>query len=171
MLNGFAGVGKSTISKKYIDTHPLTLSIEGDAIIVMLGQWLEHEDEARELMFALTKSMTTTYLASGHDVLLPYLLTNAEHAQAFEDIAKAASARFFEVVLLNDREEAIDRLLERGIWGEVGIPPLTEADRPEIEDLYSRMITSLDERPNTIKINSIRGSIDATYQQFLDVTK
>jgi predicted kinase len=167
-LNGPAGIGKSTIAQKYIDEHPLAISINGDDIIVMIGQWLAHEEEARKYMFELTKSMTDTYLRTGYDVLLPYLLVHPEQADAFEAIVKSHGAKFYEVVLFADKEASIERLMERGTWGEAGVPPLTEKDKPIIEELYDNMETALHYRPNTIKINSIKNDIDGTYRQFLE---
>jgi 2-phosphoglycerate kinase len=51
LINGSAGVGKTTIATKYIEDNPLSMSIEGDQIIGMMGQWRKYEDEARELVF------------------------------------------------------------------------------------------------------------------------
>jgi 2-phosphoglycerate kinase len=39
LLNGFAGVGKSTIAQKYISETPLTLCLEGDIVMGMIGCW------------------------------------------------------------------------------------------------------------------------------------
>ena len=47
LLNGFAGAGKTTIAKRYIDQHPLSVVIEGDELIVNIGNWVAQEDEAR----------------------------------------------------------------------------------------------------------------------------
>lgn len=164
LLNGAAGAGKTTIAQKYLDAHPLALSVND--IIVMMGQWLKYEPTARELVFELTKSMASTHLSAGHDVILPYLLIDASHADAFEEIARRYDARFFEIVLLSDKEEAVERLLQRGTWGEVGTSPITESDRPVIEDLYDKMVAALDKRPNMVKIHPVQGEIEATYRQF-----
>jgi len=167
LLNGYAGVGKTTIAKRYIEHHPLTLNIEGDQIIIMLGQWLSHEEQAREYVFALTKSMITTHLNSGKTVILPYLLVNAHHAEEFESIAKQNGASFFEVYLSIEKETAIKQLMERGTWGEVGLPPLTEKDYPEINKLYDMMVEETAKRPQTITIHPLRKDIDGTYKLFL----
>jgi predicted kinase len=169
LLDGFAGVGKTTLAKRYVADHPLALDLEGDEIIVMLGQWLSREAEARELLFGLGKAMIITHLQSGHDVVVPCLPTNVEHQRAFEDIAKSTGAQFFEVILVTEREEAIQRLLKRGTWGEEGTDPLTEADLPVVEKLYDDMDRTLTERPDATRISSVEDSHDDTYQQFLAV--
>lgn len=167
LLDGFAGVGKTTLAKRYVADHPLAMDLEGDEIIVMLGQWIQYEDKARELLFELGKAMVTTHLETGHDVIVPCLPTNIEHQRAFEDIATRTGAQFFEVVLVTEREEAIQRLLKRGTWGEEGTDPLTEADLPIIEKLYDDMDRTLAERPDAVRIRSVEDSHDDTYQQFL----
>ena len=168
LLNGFAGVGKTTIAKRYIDDHPLTLSIEGDEIIVMFGQWLTHEEQAREYVFALTKSMIDTHLRHGRTVLLPYLLTNAQHAEAFGNIAAKQTAHFYEIFLTVNKEDAIERLLARGVWGEAGSPALTEKDLPVITTLYDTMIRETGKRLQTTSIHPFRNDIDRTYNAFLE---
>ena len=169
LLGGAAGVGKTTITQRYLDENPLTLGIEGDVIIAMMGQWLGHEDTARELLFELTKSMVATHLKAGRDVILPYLVTNVSHVEAFEKIANGIGARFIEVALTVDRDEAIRRIFERGTWGEPGAPPLTKNDLPIVEHLYDTLVAELEKRPGTTIVPADRGDIEATYRQFCDV--
>jgi predicted kinase len=167
LLNGFAGAGKTTIAKKYISEHPMAMVIEGDELIVNIGDWFAHDDEARELVFALIKAMLRVYLASGHDVVLPYLVTDVEEVQEFELLASELGAEFYEVVLHNDRHEAIARLLKRGTWGEVGQPPLTNQDLPIIEGLMTKMEEELEKRPNIIKIDIKEGDPNDTYSRLM----
>lgn len=168
VLSGFAGIGKSTIARRYADAHPLCMNLEGDRLIVMLGQWLAYELKARELVFEHSKAIAAAHLAHGHDVVLPYLPTQTHHIGEFEDIATEHGARFVEIALTCDRQEAIQRLLRRGSWGEEGTEPLTNADLPVIESLYDRMEAALLARPHTVRIPSIENDLDGTYQRFLD---
>lgn len=167
LLNGFASSGKTTIAKRYIDNHPLDLSVEGDHIIVMIGQWLKFEKESRELIFSLTKSMAKTHLENGRSVILPYLLTKHQHAVEFEEIANQYNADYYEIYLYLEKEEAINRLLKRGIWGEPGLPPLTEKDLPEINELYDTMVKETALRLNSITLHPLKDDIDHTYNEFL----
>ncbi len=106
-------------------------------------------------------------MPSGHDVVLPYLVTNAEEVQEFESIANAYNAGYHEFVLHNKRADAIARLLKRGKWGEETSPPLTEKDMPEIENLMDRMESALEKRPHAIKIQLKGYDPNATYSQLL----
>lgn len=165
LLNGFASSGKTTIGKEYINEHPLALLIEGDELIVNIGQWLPHESESRVLIFELTKAMIAAHLASGHDVIVPYLVLDASHIVAFEAIAKQAGADFYEYMLFNGRETAIERLMKRGEWGEPGQDPITEKDKPVIEALYDTMESQLEHRKDTLKIVMDGKSVQAVYDE------
>lgn len=167
-LYGFASGGKTTLSKKYISEHKLALSIEGDQIISMMGQWREHENEAREIVFEHTCAMVRQHLEKGYDVLLPYLLTNPNHPDIFENIALEAGADFHEVYIEIDRDDAVQRLLQRGVWGEEGSPKLSESDLPEINDLYDNMEQAMASRKSVKSISSELGDIDGTYAKLLD---
>lgn len=170
LLNGPVAVGKSTIAERYIKDHPLALALNGDEIIVMLGGWLTHEDLARECVFELSKSMVATHLAAGHSVIAPYIVTNPDHAAAFEQIATENGARFYEVALMAPtREEAIARAHERGSWGERGTNPLQPTDTPILEDIYDRMMAAMEKRPHTIKISAIKGKPEDTYNQLMQL--
>jgi len=167
LLTGSAGIGKSTIAQMYIDEHPLSMAVEGDQIIGMMGCWRQHEPEARKLKLEHIKALMRTHLEAGHDVLLPYLVTDASHVNEFESIAKECEAEFHEIALLVEKGEAADRLLERGRWGEAGSKQLTEEDRPNIENLYDMMVTEIEKRPNMIKIPVEKGNVGKTYTKFI----
>ena len=172
LLNGPAGIGKTTIAQRYIDERPLALAVNGDDIIVMLGQWLRHEDEARKMVFSFTCDMTRTHLRTGHDVILPYLVNNAEHAKAFARIAEECNAAFVEVLLTTERTESVERMFQRGTWGERGTDPLTDKDKAVVEELYDAVHDSIGDRPDAVVIQSVHGDIDGTYAEFLKhVTK
>lgn len=167
LLYGFASSGKTTLSKRYISKHPLALSVEGDQIISMMGQWRENEGEAREIVFEHTKAITELHLKKGHDVLLPYLLTNTEDAESFREIAERVQVDFFEIYIYLEREEAINRLLKRGVWGEEGSPKLSNDDLPEIEKLYDLMEKSMSSRTSVKLLQSAFNDIEGTYAEML----
>lgn len=169
MLYGFAGSGKSTIAKKYLDEHSLSIAIEGDAIISMIGQWRKFEKESRALVFEDTLSITRNHLTKGCTVLLPYLLTDNTHAEIFESLALEHGCIFREVYLKNGNDVAIERLLERGVWGEEGSPALTKSDMSEIEELFEIMEKEMSKRPNCMIVEIQKDDIDATYRKFLEL--
>lgn len=171
LINGFAASGKTTIAKKYIAEHSMALSLEADMIVDNIGDWIGHEEEVRQLTFELAKAMIRAYLPSGHDVILPYLVLDANEAREFESIARDCGADFYEFILYNDRADAIARLFKRGKWGEATSPPLTEDDRPVINSIMDRMESALKDRPNAIRLRLEGQDPDETYQQLLQIVQ
>jgi len=166
LLAGFAACGKSTVAERYISDHPLALYIEGDEIITKLGQWRAHISEAIKSKRLLAAGMAAIHLRSGYDVILPRM-PGGEYESAYEDAAKETGADFYEVFINVGKDEAVKRLLARGSWGEEGLPPITQEDRPKIERLYDEMVDAVAQRPNTVKIESIEGDVEGTYQGLL----
>lgn len=167
LLYGFASSGKTTLAKKYTDEHPLSIAVEGDQIISMMGQWRKHEEKARELVFEHTKSIVKNHLSAGYDVLLPYLLTNPDHTKKFEILAKELSIPFYEIYIEIKRDDAIERLLARGEWGEEDSPKLTNNDLPEINNLFDTMEKAMNERSNVQAIAAELGNVQDSYKKLL----
>lgn len=169
-LNGPAAIGKDTIAQKYIDTHPFALCIRTDDLITTIGQWSapEHYDPARHLAFKLALSMIATHLEAGYDVIVPHLLTDLEEARSLQKVAEQFSAPFIEILLSSDKQDSLNRVLERGTRGEPSAPPLTEDDRPEFEELYDNVHSAVDNREKVIPVTSLKGDIDGTYKKVAD---
>lgn len=169
LLNGFAGVGKSTIAKMYATDKALTMSIEADKIMDMFGDWRNNQVEAVNLRLRHVVVMIKTHLETGHDVIIPYLVRDESEVQIFADLAKESGSTFYEILLFATRDEAVARLLERGRWGEEGSKILTENDIPTMKSLYDLMMFKTDKRPNTIKVEVEKDDISGTYQRLLQV--
>ncbi|MGB4759086.1 MAG: AAA family ATPase [Candidatus Saccharimonadales bacterium] len=165
LLNGFAGSGKTTIAAKYIENHPLALAIEGDELIVHLGQWTKHEPEARKAVFTFIKSLAQAHLQTGHDVIVPSVLTNHEHAAEIQTVAHNTNADYYEIY--TDKQTAINRLWQRGTWGEAGLDPLSEKDVPEIESLYDHMEVATARRGDMQRIDIVIDNIGQTYTNMM----
>lgn len=166
-MNGPAAVGKSTIAERYVQEHPLALHLKFDELIVMLGQWLAHEDEARELVFSMVQDMVRTHLASGHDVVMPYLPRSADQIDQMKQVAEKTGAAFYEVSLMTGKEEAVERMMQRGSWGEPGADPLTEKDRPIVAWLYD-LAEEYSKRPDMRVVQVVKDDVDGTYKQFIE---
>ena len=170
ILYGFAASGKTTIATKYISDHPLSMMIEEDLLIDMVGQWRKFEDKARDLVYKHICSIVKNQLQAGYVVILPCLLTDATRAESFQRIAEEAGCPLYEVYLEGSKEVAITRLLKRGTWGEAGSPPLTDEDRPEIETLFETMEREMAKRKNVVPLTVTKGDVDTTYQKLLELT-
>ena len=166
-INGPVSSGKTTLAQRYIDEHRMALHLNIDDFVGALGQWLDHEDEARTIAFGYLTAIAAKHLAAGYDVVVPFLLVRPEEAAAIERLTRDNQAEFYEFVLMLPREEAVKRAIARGTWGEPGSPPLTADDRPIVEKLYDSVVASLKQRPNAVKLVPVYGQEDATYRELL----
>lgn len=167
LITGFNASGKTTIAKKYIADHSLAMSIEADTLVDNIGNWANYREEVRRLTFTLTTAMIRAYLPSGHDVILPYIISDFKEIQIFESIARDCDADYYEVVLYNEKADAITRLLKRGRWGSVTSPRITDKDLSIIEKDFANMETILKQRPNMIRLTIKDNDPDTTYRQLL----
>jgi len=171
LINGFNASGKTTIARKYIADHSMAMLIDADSLVDNIGDWANHREEVGQLSFELTKALLKAYLPSGHDVVLPYIVTALEEMGDFESIARDCGADFYEVVLDNNKEDAIALLLKRGKWGETTSPLITEEDLPLIEKDFANMEAVVEQRPRTIRIPLKGDSPDTTYRKLLGVVQ
>ena len=112
--------------------------------------------------------MIETYLANGHDVVLPQMLLDPTEISRFEMCAARADARFVERFLMDDIEHAVARFNARGE---------TEPDDPWhaqvraiVEALvrcYSALQRLIGQRPRAAVIQSTGGAVDETYRRLI----
>ena len=50
LLNGPPGIGKSTLSRRYVEAHPGTLDLDVDRLRSFVGGWRERFDETATLV-------------------------------------------------------------------------------------------------------------------------
>lgn len=95
------------------------------------------------------------------------MVISAEEFEAFESIAHECTADYYEFLLYNNRDDAIERLFKRSFWGEATSPRLTENDMPNINRLLNNMDEALKNRAHTIKIELEGHDADGTYAQMM----
>jgi predicted kinase len=112
-LNGPTGVGKSTLAARYAAEHPLTLNLDADQVVRLVGGWQDNFFATVDLVRPLAITMATHHLATGHDVVMPQLITHRGQRTVFADAVTSAGAQYVEVVLLAPRDTAIARFTGR----------------------------------------------------------
>jgi predicted ABC-type ATPase len=114
-LNGPPGIGKSTIASAFADRHPGVLNLDIDRVAAMIGGSGDNFSDAFEAGMLLAAAMARVHLASGHDVIMPQMMThvNAEELADFESAATAARAEYFQILLTANVESSVDRCMER----------------------------------------------------------
>jgi|AntRauTorcE11897_2_1112592.scaffolds.fasta_scaffold00338_5 hypothetical protein len=135
----------------------------------MIGDWRNNQEDARVLKLAHILSMIKVHLLSGYDVVLPYLVTDSTHVEKFAAVSAECHADFKELLLNTEKEVAVRKLLQRGSWGEEGLPPVTQEHTERIEGLYDLMITEFEKRPNMRALKYQEDDIEATYSNFLQM--
>jgi predicted kinase len=121
-LNGAPGVGKSTLAQRYGVEHPGVLVCDVDVLRTMISGW-EHDPDAAGRSRTTALAMITAYLATGHDVVLPQLVAQADQLARFTAAAEAAGAEHVHLLLVTHPDTVVRRFRERaarplGAWNE-----------------------------------------------------
>lgn len=171
LLNGPPGIGKSTIASRYVADHPLALALDLDAVRRMLGRWQEQPLEAGLLARAMTLEMARVHLRAAHDVVIPQYLGRPQFIDQLEQVAHDTGAQFTEFVLMDGRDDAVNRFVART---EAALTPahvesgeMVErfGGRPALEAMYDRLLLVLSHRSNAQVIQSREGDPDDTYAE------
>ena len=172
-LNGPSRVGKSTLARRYATEHPGTLALDLDVLTGLIGGWKEDFLAALEVARGHGREMAVRHLRSGHDVVLPQLVTVYDSGPdpAFEEAAGAAGAAYVEVALMVDDDEHLQRLHGKRPVTEVEAQVQSALVDPE-SDLVDKIRGHLNEylakRPHTIRLDTTGLGEEATYQRLLN---
>jgi predicted kinase len=167
-INGPSGVGKSTLARRWAGSRPGTLNLDIDQVVPLLGGWRDDFGAALAPARRLALAMAEAHLASGHDVVLPQLVTSVDQARRFEEAAGAVGAAYVEVALLASPEEQAARFttkhrvteVERHVHGYLeargGVSVLAR--------IHAHHEQYLAARPRALHLETTGQDPDATYQ-------
>ncbi len=173
LLNGNPGMGKTTLAKRYVDEHPMTLNLDIDQLWIMMGQWQASRPHSDVQKLKYAYAIADMHLADGYDVIAPDMIQTVEQYEAFERIARANHAVFKEVVLLTSPDDAVERCKTRarGMGYADGFRPGgvldTSGREKQLLSMYENVLSVIAGRPHVIRIESIEHDIDGTYQKLL----
>lgn len=168
LLNGPPGIGKSTLAERYVADHPLALCLDIDQVRRRLGQWQDHQRESGIRARDMAVEMARTHLSHGYDVVVPQFLGDTGFIERLEALASDVGARFMEVVLLDERERALDRFERRGVAVDAA-PQHVEATalsggHAGLSRMYDDLLNVLSQRPTAIVLRSVEGEPGHTYR-------
>ncbi|MDI9915426.1 AAA family ATPase [Rhodococcus sp. IEGM 1379] len=112
-LNGPSGIGKSTIAQMYAERHPGVLNLDTDHVVSLIGGWQENFWTALVAARQLAISMAQTHLQTGHDVVMPQLVTSYEEIEGFETASSNSDSHYLEFALTAGKHQALARFAER----------------------------------------------------------
>lgn len=173
LINGNPGMGKTTLASRYIQDYPLALNLDVDILWHMMGRWQEQLEQSQELKYRHAYALADAHLRNGYNVVVADLLETTERHEQFEFIANGHNAEFREVVLISDKDTAIERCKERArrMGYADGFRPGgvldTHGREAKLAEMYENVLTTLGQRKNSILITPKVGDIETTYRQFL----
>ncbi|MEU4781979.1 AAA family ATPase [Micromonospora sp. NPDC023633] len=173
VLNGPPGCGKSTLARRYVEDHPLALDLDIDRIRDLVGRWRDYPGPAGLLARAVALAAARAHLAGRHDVIVPQFLGRPEFIGQAERVARDTGAEFHEVVLLDDKENALRRFAERSRTSTD--PAHLDAQRlldrqggaTELAAMYDRLLAVVATRPGTRVVRTAHGRVDEAYRDLL----
>jgi predicted kinase len=173
VLNGPPAIGKSTLARRYVADHPLALNLDPDSVRRMLGGWRAQALRASSLARAMSLEMARVHLGAGYDVIVPQYLGRPQFLAELQQIAAGAGARFVEFVLLDARDNAVNRFAARTERAatvadvEAGELIASLGGQPALEAMYDRLLLVLSHRPGAQVVQCPDGSADEVYAELV----
>ena len=173
LINGAPSSGKSTLAKRYVEEHPLTLALDIDVVRAMLGRWLDQPVEAGLLARRMALEMARAQLLADRDVVIPQFLGRLDFLLPLERLCNDVRAEFIEVVLLAEPHDLAHRFARRSAR------PQTAEHRdafallqrsgglPALPGMYDRLTQVVASRPQTRAVVTVDGQIEQAYRDLL----
>jgi predicted kinase len=177
LLNGPPGIGKSTLSAHYVDRNPSTLNLDVDTLHHLIGGWQDEETDTWPVVWSLAQAMAATHLDGGHDVVLPQYFAKVDEIVSFEKLARQHGAAFHEVVLLDDRDAAIERFNRRARDSD---DPWVRHHHRLIElnggsvvlaTMYDNLMEVIRQRPGAVVVRSTADAVQETYEHLTEALR
>jgi predicted kinase len=173
LINGAPGIGKSTLARRYVNEHPLTLALDIDVVRSMLGAWLDQPSEAGLLARRLALAMAGVQLSSGRDVVVPQFLGRLDFVLDLEQLCADVGAEFLEVALLSNADDAARRFARRSPdpqsqgHGEAAALLERGGGVEALPQMHARLLDVVAKRPATRIVVTVDGEIEQAYRQLV----
>lgn len=173
LLNGPPGIGKSTLARMFTQHHPLALNLDVDRVRSLLGGWAQQPSEAGLLARELSLGMARTHLGGGRHVVVPQHLDRLTFIEQLEHTTGQTGADFGEVMLMDERTNAVRRFEERTAsntedeHGWAGELVERAGGRGDLLAMYDRLLVVLAQRPHTRVVWSTEGDVAGTYADLM----
>lgn len=115
IINGTAGVGKSTLAEKLHELLPLSFLVNVDAQRRFISQYRENAKESNDLAFEVLLAITEACLKSKRDVIVDKMIWNINSTlDTLSGLGEKYSAEVHEIILEASKETVVRRVDGRG---------------------------------------------------------
>jgi predicted kinase len=169
-LNGPPGIGKSTLAQLYVDEHPGVLNLDIDQVRTLIGGWRQRFTETGEIVRPVALGMAAAHLRGGRDVVMPQVLCQLSEIALFEAAARDNGAAFCQVVLMDTKQQSLERCNRRGedgaqIWYQQVQEILDQmSGQALVADIHDQLVAVIAARSDAMVVPSIAGAIQQTYE-------
>jgi hypothetical protein len=127
------GIGESTLARRFVEAHPLTLALEQDVVRGLLGGWRTRETDSGPLPRQLCLGMARTHLLAKRDVTVPQFVALPAYLAKLVAVAAEAKATYVGLVLHHTAVAADRRFharLQDPLWAGTSESLLRSSRRP-----------------------------------------
>lgn len=163
ILNGPAGVGKSTISLCLHREIPNSVLIDIDELRRTILDYKERRKESLLMAYEKTKDSIAEYLTQGKTVIIDKAISSPDTLDAFIATARERGAEVCEVVLFAPKEVVQSRADERGY------KPGSLLTRERVGELWEQLDALRSVRPQATVIDTETLSIEETHKKVKEV--
>lgn len=164
LLNGPAGVGKSTVAERLHADTPMSLLIVVDSVRKQISGWRESRKESQILAYQIAVASVDTCLSEGHDVIIDKAVLNDDKTlDMLVSVGEKHCAQIYEIVLTASKEVVMDRATRRG-FNPGGLLTLEG-----VEHLWSLSEALKETRPGAVIIDTSTLTPEEVYERVKDV--
>ncbi|MDO8593755.1 MAG: AAA family ATPase [bacterium] len=159
LINGPAGVGKSTISARLHAELPNSSIVDIDDLRRKIPDYRERREESLRLSYENAETVVKNTLSSGRSVIIDKAIFDTSVLDTFIEIGKNYNAQIWEFLLFAEKETLIERAEGRGYRPNSLLTP------ERVVAMWNKADILRQERAGLICINTTQRDAEQVFQQ------